>query len=48
MEEKSYSNCKWYEHFNGVCCNGDSEYCADYVDNDHVCTEWEGSKDCEN
>ena len=23
-------NCKWYEPFCGVCCNGDSEHRADF------------------
>lgn len=39
---RSCSGCKWYEDFNGVCCNGDSERCADYTDSDESCGEWEG------
>lgn len=38
---KRCSNCKWYEPFVGVCFNGDSEHCADFVDADDVCPEWE-------
>ena len=21
-------DCKWFEPFNAICCNGESEYCA--------------------
>lgn len=35
-------NCKWYELFQGVCFNGDSPACADFVDKDAVCAAWEG------
>ena len=29
MEEKDYCcTCKWYATYEGVCCNGDSEHCA--------------------
>ena len=37
--------CKWYEDFQGVCCNGDSEYRADFTDADFVCNEWEEIRD---
>lgn len=40
-DKKCCSSCKWYETFNGVCFNGDSENCADFVDADGVCPEWE-------
>lgn len=40
-DKKCCSNCKWYETFNGVCFNGDSEHCADYVDADDECPLWE-------
>lgn len=39
--EKCCNNCKWYAHFEGVCCNGDSENCADMIDEDSVCDGWE-------
>lgn len=35
------SNCKWWEEFNGVCCNGDSDYRADFTASDFCCEEWE-------
>ena len=31
--------CRWWEPYNGVCCNGDSPYCADFVT--YGCKEWE-------
>ena len=34
--------CKWYEDYQGVCFNGDSEYCADFIDPGDVCECWEG------
>lgn len=34
-------NCKWYEPFCGVCCNGNSEYRADFRLDDETCEEWE-------
>lgn len=33
-------NCKWYESFCGVCCNGDSEHRADFRLEDETCEEW--------
>lgn len=38
------SNCKWHEDFSGACCNGDSEYRADFTDSDFVCDRWERRK----
>ena len=34
-------NCKWYEPFCGVCCNGDSEHRADFRLEDETCEEWD-------
>lgn len=34
-------NCKWHEDFLGACCNGDSEYRADFTGSDFVCDKWE-------
>ena len=34
-------NCKWYEPFCGVCCNGDCEHRADFMDAESRCEEWE-------
>lgn len=39
--DKRCSTCRWYEDFQGVCCNGDSPHCADFIDADKVCEEWE-------
>ncbi len=34
--------CDHYEPFSGVCCNGGSEYCAEYMDEDEdSCPNWE-------
>lgn len=38
---KNCKNCKWYEPFNGVCCNGSSEHRADFTDPEDSCKEWE-------
>lgn len=35
------SNCKWWEEFNWICCNGDSAECAGTVAKDFCCEEWE-------
>lgn len=36
--------CKWYEEYEGVCCNGNSGYCADFRSEDNTCEEWEVAK----
>lgn len=42
MEVKQYcSTCKWYEVYDGVCCNGDSENRAGFMDLDGSCEKWE-------
>jgi hypothetical protein len=38
---KTCKTCKWYEPFCGVCCNGDSEHRADFMDAESGCGEWE-------
>lgn len=35
------STCRWYEDFQGVCFNGDSEFCADFTDPEDGCGCWE-------
>lgn len=35
-------SCKWYAQFEGVCCNGNSEHRADFMDTDDSCDKWEG------
>lgn len=39
MGTKCCATCKWYEDFQGVCCNGDSEYHADFTDQEDGCEE---------
>ena len=34
-------NCKHYAEFEGVCCNADSEWVAEFRDSDNICNEWE-------
>ena len=43
MAKKKCGNCNWCakEGEDLVCVNSDSEYVADYVEQDHVCDEWE-------
>ena len=41
---KCCATCAWYEEFQGVCCDGDSPYCADFVNADQVCEFWEEKK----
>lgn len=41
MMTKTCSTCRWYAEFEGVCCNGDSEYRADFRDADDECRYWE-------
>ena len=31
--------CRWY--YEGVCCNGDSEHRADFMDAESICEKWE-------
>ena len=39
--DKTCENCKYYEQFNGVCCNAKSEWVADFRDEDDVCANFE-------
>ena len=41
-QDKTCHTCDWYAPFEGVCCNGDSEYRADFPDPEKGCGEWEG------
>ena len=38
---KNCKTCKWHEAYDGVCCNGNSEKCADFTDASDCCEEWE-------
>lgn len=41
MEEKKYCcTCKWYAEFEGVCCNADSKWTADFRCLDDTCDCW--------
>ena len=42
MEKDYCCKCKWYALEEGVCCNGDSEYRADFRLLDDSCECWEG------
>ena len=44
---KCCATCAWYEDYQGVCFNGDSPHCADFIDADKVCEEWEGRNEDE-
>ena len=37
---KCCETCDWYEDYQGVCFNGDSEYCADFTEPEDCCEEW--------
>ena len=39
--EKCCGTCSWYEAFSGVCCNGDSRFVADFMDEEGGCNHWE-------
>ena len=39
--DKRCSTCRWCAEFEGVCCNGDSEYRADFTEPEDGCEEWE-------
>ena len=45
MNEEICGNCKWHryekESQGWVCCNADSDYCADWTEYDDSCDEFE-------
>ena len=41
--KKVCETCKWYETYTGACCNGDSDYRADYVSSMNSCENWEAA-----
>lgn len=43
--DKKCRTCKWYAHYEGVCCNGDSRHRADFRDLEDTCEEWERAND---
>ena len=34
-------HCKWHAEYGGVCCNLDSEKCADFADEGFSCERFE-------
>lgn len=38
------ATCKYYAEFEGVCTNGESEYCADFTSPDDYCGLWEANE----
>lgn len=46
MDDKTICGTCRYGHYDKmqgyVCVNGDSEWCADWVEHDFSCEEWEG------
>lgn len=45
--DNTCSTCRWYAEFEGVCCNGDSEWRADFRSGDQSCKCWEGKHETE-
>lgn len=45
MTEKCCKTCKWYDDFVGVCCNGESENRAEFMDEADGCDEWEAKEE---
>ena len=43
--EELCCTCKWYAEFEGVCCNYESENCADFTSMDDYCGLWEGKEE---
>ena len=39
--KKYCSTCKFYATYEGICCNGDSEYRAGFRNLDDTCEKWE-------
>lgn len=48
MTEQRCENCAYLAVFEGVCCNADSENCADYVMLDDSCDGWLSADEFEN
>lgn len=50
MSEKKEccGTCKWHRHEDigdgWICCNEQSDYCADWTDYEFGCEEWEGRR----
>lgn len=46
MRNKQCANCRWYASYEGVCCNGDSEWRGDFPPEPETefCEFWEKGK----
>lgn len=44
-QEKCCGTCAWYAEFEGVCCNADSKWTADFRCLDDSCPEWTSKED---
>ena len=44
-KKKYCSTCKYYAEYEGVCCNGDSEHCADFRGLDDTCEKWKENEE---
>lgn len=42
---KCCETCGYWEDFQGVCFNGESENCADFTSADDVCEHWTNRKE---
>lgn len=42
---KCCGTCAWYAEFDGVCCNADSKWTADFRCLDDSCPEWTSKED---
>lgn len=38
--DKKCKSCEYYEPFTGACCNADSEWVADFKNEDDSCPQW--------
>lgn len=45
ITKKYCSTCKYYAEYEGVCCNGDSEHCADFRGLDDTCEKWKENEE---
>lgn len=41
-------SCKWHDEFSGACCNGDSDFRADFTLTEDKCEHWEELKNAGN
>lgn len=44
-EKKCCGTCNWHDEWTGACCNGDSDYRADFTDAESTCDCWEGQNE---